>query len=332
MRLSRRQLVQGVGAVGLGLLAGCGRLPGQPPPKVARVGYIGFTDASHPYFQAFRQGLHELGYVEGHNIVIEGRWAEGQRERLPALAAELSRSSVDIIVVAASTPAALAARNATSTIPIVMTGISDPIGVGLVTSLARPGGNVTGLSDLAVGLSGKRLELLKEIVPHASRVAALGNPTNAASAREWSETQEAARTLGVEMRSVDILSADDLPGAFETITRERADAVIMLADSLTGMSVSPQLPDLVARSRLPTIHRSRLDVEAGALMSYGPSYTGLARRGAYFVDRILNGAKPTDLPVEQPREFDVVINLRTAQALGLTIPQHVLLQATEVIQ
>jgi putative ABC transport system substrate-binding protein len=332
-RWSRRQFVQGVGLGGLALLAGCGRLPWQADsPRVARIGYLDGGYDSHPYFEAFRQGMRDSGYVEGQNLVIEGRWAEGQAERLPALAAELASSSVDVIVVAANTPAAQAAKAATSTIPIVMTGISDPVAAGLVASFAHPSGNVTGLSDLAVGLSAKRLELLKETVPGASRVLALGNSTNPASALDWSGTQEAARTLGMEVGAVEVRSREDLPGAFETVARERPDALIMLAEGFLGASSSPQLPGLIARSGLPTIHRSRLDAEAGALMSYGPSYAGLARRGAYYVDRILKGAKPADPPVEQPREFDFVINLKTAQALGLTIPQHVLLQATEVIQ
>jgi putative tryptophan/tyrosine transport system substrate-binding protein len=241
-RLSRRAFL--LGATGAGVLVGCGRLPWQAqplPPRVARIGYLSFSNASNPYVVAFRQGMSDLGYVEGQNLHIEAREAEGQPARLPALAAELTNSSVDVIVVGATTPAAQAAQNATSTIPIVMTGVSDPVAAGLVASLARPGGNVTGLSDLAVGLSGKRLELLKETVPGASRVAALGNPTNAASAADWRATQEAARTLGLDVWSVDVHSADDLPGAFETIARERPDALIMLADPLLGSAPRPSL-------------------------------------------------------------------------------------------
>jgi putative tryptophan/tyrosine transport system substrate-binding protein len=333
MRPTRRQFVQAVGVVGLGLLAGCERLPGQTQaPRVARIGYLDGGNSSHPYFEAFRQGMRDIGYVEGQNLVIERRWAEQRPERLPALAAELAGSSVDVIVVAANTRAAQAAKAATSTIPIVMTGISDPVAAGLVASFAHPGGNVTGVSDLAVGLSSKRLELLTQTVPGASRVLALGNSTNPASALDWSATQEAAHTLGVEVSPVEVRSPDDLPIAFETIARERPDALIILAEGFLGVSSTPQLPGLIARTGVPTIHRSRLDAEAGGLMSYGPSYAGLARRGAYYVDRILKGAKPADLPVEQPREFDFVINLKTAQALGLTVPQHVLLQTTEVIQ
>jgi putative ABC transport system substrate-binding protein len=276
--------------------------------------------------------MSDLGYIEGQNLHIEVREAEGQPARLPALAAELTNSSVDVIVAGASTPAAQAAHQATRTIPIVMTGVGDPVAAGLVASLARPGGNVTGLSDLAVGLSGKRLELLKETVPGASRVAALGNPDNAASAADWRATQEAARTLGLDVWSVDVRSADDLPGAFETIARERPDGLLMLADPLLGVSTTTQLAHLVARSRLPTIHRSRLDADAGALMSYGPNYPALARRGAYYVDRILKGAKPADLPVEQPMTFDFVVNMKTAQALGITFPNEIMLQVTEVVQ
>ena len=332
-RWSRRQFVQGVGAAGLGLVAGCGRLPGQAPPsKLAHIGWLGPGSASAPGFAAFRQGLSEVGYVEGQNLLIEGRSAEGQAERLPALAEELVNASVDVIVVALGTPAAQAAKAATSTIPIVMIGVSDPVAAGLVATLAQPAGNVTGLSDLGVGLSAKRLELLKETVPGASRVLALGNPTNPANAPDWSAAQAAARTLGVEVGVVEVRSSGDLPGAFENFARERPDALIMLADPLLGVASSPQLPGLIARSGLPSMRPGRLDVEAGGLMSYGPSYTGLARRAAYYVDRILKGAKPADLPVEQPREFERILNLKTAQALGLTIPQHVLLQATEVLQ
>jgi putative ABC transport system substrate-binding protein len=281
-------------------------------------------------FEAFQQGLRELGYVEGQNLAIEPRGAEGRYERLPDLAAELVRLQPDVLV-SSATPATRAAQQATSTIPIVFIAVGDPVGLGIVASLDRPGGNVTGVSDLFVGLSGKRLELLKETVPGVSRVAALWNPSNPAIALEWSGTQEAGRMLGLEVQSVEAHSADDLAGAFETIARERADALIVLSDPLISLG-NAQILDFAVRSRLPTMHSQRATVEAGGLMSYGPSLTGLSRRGAYYVDRILKGTKPANLPVEQPREFELVVNRRTAQALGLTIPADVWLQTTEVIE
>jgi putative ABC transport system substrate-binding protein len=331
-RWGRRQFVQGAGATGLALLAGCGRLPGQAPPsKVARIGWLGPGNGSDPNFEAFRQGLREFGYVEGQNVVIEARWAAGRFERYPALAAELVGLQPDVLVTT-STPPTLAAQQATSTIPIVFTSSGDPVGLGLVASLARPGGNITGLSNLFVPLGRKRLELLKETVPSAARVAGLWNPTNPANALEWSATQEAARTLGVEAQSVAVRTTSDLASALDTILDERADALVILADPLLSVTNTPQIPDFIARTRLPTMTTVGANVEAGGLMYYGPSLTGMCRRAAYYVDRILRGAKPAELPVEQPTTFDFAINLKTAQALGLTIPQHVLLQATEVIQ
>jgi putative tryptophan/tyrosine transport system substrate-binding protein len=332
-RLSRRQFV--VGAAGLGLVAGCGRWPipsqSQQPPKVARVGYLGPGDASSPLYEAFRQALRELGYVEGENLVIEARWVQGQYERYSALAAELVRLQPDVIV-SVNTLSTQILQQATSTIPIVFVGLSDPVGLGIIASLARPGGNLTGTSDLLVGLSGKRLEVLRETVPGAARVVALTNPTNAAAAVDWGATQDAARALGLDVRSVEVRGVDDLQGAFDSLARERPDALIMLADSILTVTNTPHLPDLVARSRLPTLHFQRADVDAGGLMSYGPSRTGLNRRTAYYVDRILKGAKPADLPVEQPMTFDFVVNLKTARELGITFPNEILLQVTEVIQ
>jgi putative tryptophan/tyrosine transport system substrate-binding protein len=335
-QLSRRRFMQGARLAGLGLLAGCGRLPFQSQgiAQVPRIGWLGNVRAGgnlDPNFEAFREGLRELGYVEGQNLAIEVRWAEGRVERLPELAAELVRLQPDVLVTP-TTPQTQAALQATSTIPIVFIAVSDPVGLGMVASLARPGGHLTGQSDFFAGVSGKRLELLKETVPGAARVAVLWNPTNPASALEWSATQHAARTLGLEVLLVEVGSADNLIDAFKTIVREHADAVIILSAAFLSVLGAPKLPELVARSRLPTMHYRRADVAAGGLMSYGPSFASLYRRGAYYVDRILKGTKPSDLPVEQPREFELVINLQTAQTLGLTIPQHVLLQATEVIR
>jgi putative ABC transport system substrate-binding protein len=333
-RLTRRQFVAGAGSAGLGLLAGCGRLPWQaqqPLPKVARIGFLGPVDAPNPTFVAFRQGLQELGYLEGENLVVEARWAEMRYERFPALAAELVRLQPDVIV-SQNTPETQILQQATSTIPIVFIGLSDPVGLGIVASLARPGGNLTGTSDLRVGLSGKRLELLKETVPGVSRVAALWNPSNTINALDLSATRDAARTLGVAVQPVEVRGADELAGAFESIARERAEALIVVPDLLLSVIGTPQFPDFVARSRLPTMHNGRLDVEAGGLMSYAPNRDGLARRAAYYVDRILKGARPADLPVEQPMTFDFVVNLKTARELGITFPNEILLQVTEVIQ
>jgi putative ABC transport system substrate-binding protein len=331
-RLSRREFVVGVGASSAALLAGCGRprLQAPEPPKLARVGYLGTGNASNPNVEAFRQGLQELGYVEGDNLVFEARWAEGMYERYPAFVAELVGLQPDVIV-STHTPQAQLLQQATSSIPVVFLALSDPVGLGLVDSLARPGRNLTGTSDLSVGLSGKRLELLKETVPDASRVGVLWNPTNAANTVDLNATQDAARTLGVAVQAVEARSVDDLPGSFEAIARERADAVIMLGDSLFGSSATPQIADSVARSRLPTMHYDRQSVAAGGLMSYGPSRASLHRRGAYYVDRILRGAKPADLPVKQPMTFDFVVNLKTAQALGISFPNEIMLQVTEVI-
>jgi putative tryptophan/tyrosine transport system substrate-binding protein len=332
-RLSRRQFVVGTGMAGLGLPAGCGRLPWQarPPPRVARIGYLGPGDTFPPYFEGFRQGLREFGYVEGETLVLEVRWAEGRYEQFPALAAELVQLQPDVIL-SQSTPSTQALQQATSTIPIVMTGISDPVGLGVVASLARPGGNFTGTSDLHLGLSAKRLELLKETVPGASRVMALWNPLSSATAVDLRGMQDAGRVLGVDVLSLEVRSKDDLAGAFETVARERVDALIMTTDNLFSAGAPPEFMGLVAESRLPSMHFERSFVVAGGLMSYGPSRTALYRRAAYYVDRILKGVKPADLPIEQPMTFDFVVNMKTAQALGITFPNEILLQVTEVIQ
>jgi putative tryptophan/tyrosine transport system substrate-binding protein len=330
LQISRRRFVQGAGLAGLGLLAACGRLPRQaePAPKVVRLGYMGNPVRVH----WLREGLRELGYVEGHNLVIDTR-APASYGAGPYAAPmeELVRLRPDVLV-AATTPQALAAQQATTTIPVVFIAVSDPVGVGLVASLARPGGNITGQSDFFAGLAGKRLELLKELVPSVTRVAALWNRRNPATALEWRSLQEGSRALGLDLLSADVQSRDELTSAFDRMTRDRADALIVLSDGLFALAETPQLSELVLHSRLPTMYYVRDGVAAGMLMSYGPSLDSLYWRAAYYVDRILKGASPADLPVEQPREFDFVINLRTAQALGLTIPPHVLLQATEVIQ
>jgi putative ABC transport system substrate-binding protein len=335
--LSRRQFVHGVGGAGLALLAGCGRLPFQGPPqpqqqKVYRIGYLAPNSAvlGAQQLQGLQQGLHELGYVEGQNIILESRWADGQLERLPDLAAQLVQRPVDVIVTPAH-PATVAAKAATSTIPIVFFADADPVGTQLVASLARPGSNVTGLSDIAGPLAGKRLELLKDAVPEANRVAAIWNTGDAAMARQYGETLVAAEALGIELQSLGIRTPDDLDRAYQAAGAGHLNAVVVIQDPLITRS-RDRVVELSTTSGLPTISGDYTFAAAGGLMSYGVNLPRQAERAGYYVDRILKGTKPADLPVEQPREFEFVINLKTAQALGLTIPQQVLLQATEVLQ
>ena len=336
---TRRQLVQGAGAVGLALLAGCGRLPGQAQPmaRVPRIGFLsaGLPSASMDRVEAFRQALRALGYVEGENVVIEYRYAEGKLDRVSELAAELVRLPVDVILAGAPTPTR-AAKEATSTMPIVMAYETDPVGNGFIASLARPGGNITGLSSLAPGISGKQLELLQAIIPGLSRVAVLGTSlpgvyADLALDSRSKEMEIAAGTLGVQLQYSDVRSLEDIEPAFGEARRGHADAAVVLASAILE-SYRAKVANVAAQHRLPTVYHAREFVEVGGLASYGVSFIDLYRRAAYYVDRILKGAKPADLPVEQPMRFDLAINLQTAESLGLTIPQHVLLQATEVIQ
>jgi putative tryptophan/tyrosine transport system substrate-binding protein len=278
--------------------------------------------------EAFRQGLRELGYVEGKNIVIEWRSAEGKRDRLPSLAAELVRLKVDIIVTAGP-PATRSAKEATVTIPIVFAQDGDPVASGFVASLARPGGNITGLSTLAPELSGKRLELLKEIVPKLSRVAVLGMSTNPGNSQSLRETELAAGAFGVQIQYLDARDSKDIEAALRSASKGRADAVLVL--NFPG-DVSRVIPDLAVKNRLPAIYYNSTIVNNGGLMSYGASITDLDRRAATYVDKILKGAKPADLPVEQPTKFEFVINLRAAKQIGLTIPPNVLVRADKVIK
>jgi putative ABC transport system substrate-binding protein len=294
---------------------------------VPRIGYLGGR-VLQDFDDAFRQGLREHGYVEGHNLAVEWRFAEGGVEQLRDAADELVRLPVDVIV-AQSTPAAAAARQATSTIPIVV-AIGDPVGIGLAASLARPGGNVTGLTNLSTGLGGKRLELLRETMPGVVRVAVLWPPDNPVKVAQWTETQGAARTLGIQLQSLEVGGPEDFEGAFAAAEQGHAEALIVFGDNLTAGYAS-QLADLAARSHLPAMYETRLLVDAGGLMAYGPSNLSLYRRAAYYVDRILKGASPADLPVEQPMTFDFVVNMKTAQALGITFPNEIMLQVTEVI-
>ena len=304
----------------------------QQPAKVPRIGFlIGSSPAgSAARIEAFRQGLRELGYIEGKNIVIEWRYAEGKFDRLPALAAELVRLKVDAIVT--SGPATtLPAKAATKTIPIVMAFDSDPIGNGFIASLARPGGNITGLSALAPELSGKQLELLKEIVPKLSRVAVLGNSSEPANPKTLKEIELAAGVFGVQLQSLDVLGPNDIDTAFRTATKAHVDALVVLV-SVVLTDHRTQIANLALKGRLPAIYYNRQFVEAGGLMSYAASFTDLSRRAATYVDKILKGTRPADLPVEQPTKFEFVINLKAAKQIGLTIPPTVLARADKVIK
>jgi putative tryptophan/tyrosine transport system substrate-binding protein len=279
---------------------------------------------------ALTEALRELGWVEGKNVVFERRYAENRLERLPELAADLVRLKVDVII-AGGTLAPLAAKRATSTIPIVMVAAGDPLGNGLVASLARPGGNVTGTSVMAPDLGGKRLELLKELLPRLARVAVLWNAANPYSANVFKETQGPGRTLGIEVQSLEVRGPDDLDGAFEAARKQRPDAMIAVDDPLT-LSYRKRIADFATGQRLPSLSGFREFVEVGGLISYGANLDDVYRRSAGYVDKILKGAKPADLPVEQPTKFDLVINLTTAKALGVTVPPSLLARADEVIE
>jgi putative ABC transport system substrate-binding protein len=311
----------------------------QQPTKVYRIGWLnlGFpddtfskSDQARPDLDALRQGLRALGYVEGQNLVIEERYAEGKVERLSDFATELVRRKVDVIV-AAGAAAIRAAQQATSTIPIVMTTISDAVAQGFVGSLAQPGGNITGLAGPGVELSGKRLEILKEAVPEVARIAVLWNPANVINAPFLRETQAAAQALGVALHVLEVRSPNDFDGAFAAITSGRAGALIVIGDALLN-GYRTRIVDFAHQHGLPGMYPVRDYVDAGGLMSYGSSWTAMFPRAATYVDKILKGAKPADLPVEQPTKFELIINLKTAQALGLTIPPTLLFQADEVIR
>jgi putative tryptophan/tyrosine transport system substrate-binding protein len=304
----------------------------QQAAKVPRLGLLipGSSSAFAPRIEAFRHGLRDLGYVEGRNITIEYRFAEGQDDRLPELVAELIRLQVDIMVTDGE-PAILAAQHATTTIPIVMAVSSDPVGIGYVASLARPGGNITGLSFMLTEVSGKRLELLQEAVPKLSHVAVLWNPAVPSSTLGFKETQTAAHALGLPLQSLEVRGPDEFDQAFAAMTREHADALVVLSNPLF-FGHRRQLAELAVKHRLPAIFLFREYVEAGGLMAYGANLNAMYRRAAYYVDRILKGTKPADLPVEQPMKFELVINLKTAQTLGITIPATLLFQADEVIR
>ena len=280
--------------------------------------------------EAFRQGLRELGYVEGKNILIEWRFAEGKADRLRSLAAELTRLKVEVIVTSGPT-VTRAAHEATVTVPIVMTFDNDPVGNGFVASLARPGGNITGLSSLAVDISGKQLELLKEIVPKLSRVTVLGSSTNPGNTQVIHETELAAQALEVNLQYLDVRGPKDIESAFRAASKGRADAVLVLAGPVLVIN-RKQVIDLAVKDRLPAMYYRREFVEDGGLMSYGVSFADLDRRAATYVDKILKGAKPADLPIEQPKKFELIINLKAAKQIGLAIPPNVLARADKVIR
>jgi putative ABC transport system substrate-binding protein len=314
------------------LLAPCFPAQAQQPTKVPMVGYLSTTSHSTnaTRIEAFRQGLRELGYVEGKNIVIEYRFAEGKLDRLRELAADLVRLKVDVIVTAGgqSTPPA---KEATSTIPIVMSHDPDPVGSGFVTSLSQPGGNITGLSSLAPELNGKRLEILKEIRPRLSRVAVLGTSTTAGTARMLRETELAAGALQVQLQYLDVRDPKDIEAAFRDATKGSPDAALVLQSAVFN-SRRKQIAALAARSRLPAMYEAATFVQDGGLMSYGVIGTELFRRAATYVDKILKGANPGELPIEQPTKFELIINLKAAKQIGLTIPPRVLARADRVIK
>jgi len=319
-----------IAALGLGLTAAPRLAEAQQGKRSVRIGWLsGGTSATFASrFAAFRAGLRDQGLTD-ERVAIEERWADGREDNLPGLAAELVRMRLPLIV-AVGTPATLAVKHATDSISVVMVAVGDPVGSGIVQSLARPGGNITGLSNLAAELSGKLLGLLREAVPGLSRAAVLQVPSNPVHGVYWSETQVAAERLGVRLQSVEVRRPEDYDTAFAALTRHQAGALVILPDPL-NLIHRAKIVDLATRHRLPTMFATRDYAEAGGLMSYGPNVADLYRRAAMYVDRILKGARPADLPVEQPTKFDLVINTKTAAALGLSIPQSLLIRADEVI-
>jgi ABC-type uncharacterized transport system substrate-binding protein len=312
------------------LFALCSSAEAQQPTKVPRIGFISVRSGIESREEAFRQGLRELGYVEGENIAIEWRFAKGNADRLPDLATELIRLKVDVIAVGGG-DAALPAKNATGRIPIVFTSANDPVGIGLVATLAHPGGNVTGLSIDAPGLGGKRLEILKESFPKLSRIAVLYLRASPSWKVIMAETEQVARLLKVRLEPVGVENPNELENAFSAIVRERAEALVKLP-SAPLTTYRKRIVELAAKNRLPAIYEDRIIAEDGGLMSYGTDITDLYRRSAVYVDKILKGAKPGDLPVEQPTKFELVINLKAAKQIGLTIPPNVLARADKVIR
>ena len=328
-RMNQRIFVLALGAL---LFALCVPLQAQQPTQITRVGFliVSTPTAIGDRLEAFRQGLRELGYVEGKQVIIEQRWAAGKIERMPELAAELMRLKVDVIL-SAGPQATRVAKQITSTTPIIMGFDNDPVGNGFVASLARPGGNITGLSTLAPEISGKQLELLSELIPQVSRVAVLGSSTQPGTAQTFKELELAARNLNIKLQFLDVLHTEDMEAAFGAVVTRRADAVLVL-NSPVFNSPRTHITGLAAKSRLPTFYWATEFVEAGGLMTYSVSFADLFRRAATYVDKILKGRKPADLPVEQPKKFDFIINLKAAKQIGLTIPPNVLAKADKIIK
>jgi putative ABC transport system substrate-binding protein len=317
-----------LGAMLFGL---CVPVAAQQPAKVPRIAWLTGGNIPPDRMEAFRLGLRELGYIEGKNITIEWRSAQGQRDRVTVLAEELVRLKINVILTGSASDTR-GTKAATTTIPIVMTNDGDPVGNGFVASLARPGGNITGLSTLSPELAGKRLDLLKEIVPKLSRLAVFGTSNSASNAQELKEVEGAVGVLGVKLQYFDVLALKDIEPAFRAAAKGRADAVLWLVSGGIVTAVQAQAAVRNSKNLLPTIYSSQSHVEAGGLMSYGVNVVDLARRAAYFVDKILKGAKPAELPVEQPTRFEFVINLKTAKQIGLSIPQWTLVKADKVIK
>ena len=325
--------VKGIGfIITLGILLGSLAAQAQQTGNVYRIGFLGNSTAALEtnLVGPFREGLRELGYVEDRNVLIEYRWAEGKYDRFPALIGELLALKVAVIVTA-GTPATLAVKKATTSVPLVMTAVGDPVGTGIVPSLSHPGGNITGLTAISTEMDAKRLELLREVVPSVSYIALLWNAASPLQVLAEKQVQAAAQVLRMRVLSLGVKTEEEIKSALAVMARERPDALLVLADRLL-LHHRVLIMDFATRHRLPGVHAYRELVEAGGLMSFGPSYADMHKRAAYFVDRILKGAKPGDLPVERPRTFELVINLKVAKALGLTIPQSVLLRGTEIIQ
>jgi putative ABC transport system substrate-binding protein len=324
---------RGIGFIlAVGILLGSLAAQAQQTRNVSRIGFLGNSTAALEanLVGAFREGLRDLGYVEGQNVLIEYRWADGKYDRFPALIGELLAQKVAVLVTA-GTPATLAVKKATTSVPLVMIAVGDPVGTGIVPSLNYPGGNITGLTSISTEMDAKRLELLREVVPTVSYIAVLWNAASPLQVLAEKQVQAAAQELRMKVLSLGVKTEEEIKNALAVMAREQPDALLVLADRLL-LHHRELIMDFAVRHRLPGVYAYRELVEAGGLMSYGPSYADMHKRAAYFVDRILKGAKPGDLPVEQPPTFELVINLKVAKALGLTIPQSVLLRGTEVIQ
>jgi len=304
----------------------------QQPAKIPRIGFLGNSTATMEanLIGPLRDGLRELGYEEGRNVIIEFRWADGKYDQFPALVAELLAAKVDVIITA-GTPATLAIKKGTSTVPLVFIAVGDPVGTGVVPNLGRPGGNITGLSSIAPDLEGKRLELLREVVPKLSHVAFFLNPANAFHTASMRQARVAAQSLGIKLQPMEVNKSEQLDGAFASIVKEKPDALLILADRIF-LHNRKRMMEFAIQQRLPSVNAYRELVEAGGLISYGPSYEDMHRRAAVYVDKILKGTKPADLPIEQPTKFTLLINLKTAKTLGLTVPPTLVARADELIE